>query len=81
MSSVHRLDPRGPAIYRCAQAGCQDCLNQLLEYHEGLIHLTVRQQAFGRPTTNCCRKGGWRSGGPSCATIPRGALPSPALPA
>ena len=50
MSSLHRLDPRGPAIYRCAQAGCQDCLNQLLEYHEGLIHLTVRQQASGNAT-------------------------------
>jgi len=48
MSSVHRLELNGPAIYLCAQAGCQECLNRLVEHHEGLIHLVLRQQHVGR---------------------------------
>lgn len=47
MSSVHRLDLNGPAAYLCAQAGCQECLNRLIEHHEGLIHLVLRQQHVG----------------------------------
>jgi RNA polymerase sigma factor (sigma-70 family) len=31
----------------CAQAGCRDCLNRLLEHHEGLIHFVLRQQYVG----------------------------------
>jgi len=48
MSSVHRLDLNGPAAYLCAQAGCQECLNRLVEHHEGLIHLVLRRQRVGR---------------------------------
>ncbi len=47
MSSVHRLDLDGPAAYLCAQAGCQECLNRLVEHHEGLIHFVLRQQHVG----------------------------------
>lgn len=47
MSSVHRLKLNGPAAYMCAQAGCQECLNRLLEHHEGLIHWVLRQQYVG----------------------------------
>ncbi len=47
MSSVHRLDLNGPAAYRCAQAGCRECLNRLIEHHEGLIHVVLRQQHVG----------------------------------
>lgn len=47
MSSVHCLDPKGPAAYLCAQAGCRECLNRLVEHHEGLIHLVLRQQYVG----------------------------------
>ncbi len=47
MSSVHQLVPAGLANYRCAQAGCQECLNRLLEEHEGLIHFVLRQQHVG----------------------------------
>jgi RNA polymerase sigma factor (sigma-70 family) len=47
MSSVHRLDPKEPTIYLCAQAGCQACLNELLAYHEGLIHFVLRRQYVG----------------------------------
>lgn len=47
MSSVHRLDLNGPAAYLCAQAGCRECLNRLIEHHEGLIHLVLRQQHVG----------------------------------
>jgi RNA polymerase sigma factor (sigma-70 family) len=48
MSSVHRLELTGPAAYRCAQAGCQECLNRLVEHHEGLIHRVLRRQYVGR---------------------------------
>ena len=37
MSSVHRLACEGPAIYVCAQAGCQACLERLLRHHQGLV--------------------------------------------
>ncbi len=47
MSSVHRLDLNGPAAYLCAQAGCRECLNRLIEHHEGLIHVVLRQQHVG----------------------------------
>lgn len=47
MSSVHRLDLNGPAAYLCAQAGCGECLNRLVEHHEGLIHWVLRQQHVG----------------------------------
>ena len=48
MSSVHRLELDGPAAYVCAQAGCQECLNRLVEHHEGLIHRVLRRQYVGR---------------------------------
>jgi RNA polymerase sigma factor (sigma-70 family) len=48
MSSLHLLDPQGSGIYHCAQAGCQACLNRLLEHHEGLIQVVVREQYLGR---------------------------------
>jgi RNA polymerase sigma factor (sigma-70 family) len=47
MCSVHRLDLNGPAAYLCAQAGCRECLNRLLEHHEGLVHFVLRQQHVG----------------------------------
>jgi len=47
MSSLHRLEPQGSEIYRCAQAGCQACLNRLLVHHEGLIQVVVRRQYLG----------------------------------
>ena len=48
MSSVHRLELNGPAAFLCAQAGCAECLNRLVEHHEGLIHRVLRQQYVGR---------------------------------
>lgn len=48
MSSVHCLELNGPAAYLCAQAGCRECLNRLVEHHEGLIHRVLRQQYVGR---------------------------------
>ncbi len=47
MCSVHRLECAGPAIYGCAQAGCRECLNGLVERHEGLVHVVLRQQYVG----------------------------------
>jgi len=47
MSEVHRLDPDGPAIFGCAQAGCRVCQDSLLRRHEGLIHCILHRQAGG----------------------------------
>ncbi len=47
MSIVHPLDLRGPAIFRCAQAGCAECVDRLLRQHEGLVHAVLRRQVCG----------------------------------
>lgn len=47
MSIVHPLDLRGPAIFRCAQAGCTECVDRLVRQHEGLVHTVLRRQACG----------------------------------
>ena len=47
MSEVHSLDLEGPAIYGCAQAGCQTCLEALILHHEGLVHFVLQQQFRG----------------------------------
>lgn len=47
MSVVHPLDLEGPAIYGCAQAGCQACLEALILRHEGLVHFVLQRQAGG----------------------------------
>jgi RNA polymerase primary sigma factor len=47
MSEVHHLDPDGPAIFGCAQAGCRVCQDTLLRRHEGLVHCILRRQATG----------------------------------
>jgi RNA polymerase sigma factor (sigma-70 family) len=47
MSIVHPLDLTGPAIFRCAQAGCAECGDRLLRQHEGLVHAVLRRQACG----------------------------------
>ena len=47
MSIVHPLDLAGPALFRCAQAGCAECVDRLLRQHEGLVHAVLRRQACG----------------------------------
>jgi RNA polymerase sigma factor (sigma-70 family) len=47
MSIVHSLDLAGPAIFRCAQAGCAECVTRLLRQHEGLVHAVLQRQACG----------------------------------
>ena len=37
----------GRALFRQAQAGCRDCLNELMERHDGLVHAVVRKQILG----------------------------------
>ena len=45
MSEEHQLDLEGPAIFGCAQAGCQACQEALVVRHEGLVHFFLHQQA------------------------------------
>jgi len=47
MSVVHSLDLEGPAALACAQTGCPACPETLLQRHEGLVHMVLRQQARG----------------------------------
>jgi RNA polymerase sigma factor (sigma-70 family) len=47
MSIVHPLELTGPAIFRCAQAGCIECGDRLVRQHEGLVHAVLRRQACG----------------------------------
>lgn len=47
MSIVHSLDPDGPAVFGCAQSGCQECPEALVRRHEGLVHVVLRRQSWG----------------------------------
>jgi RNA polymerase sigma factor (sigma-70 family) len=47
MSEVHPLDLEGPAVYGCAQSGCQACLEALILRHEGLVHFVLQRQSRG----------------------------------
>jgi len=37
----------GRALFRQAQAGCRECLNELMEQHDGLVQAVVRKQVLG----------------------------------
>ena len=47
MTIVHPFDRDGPAIFACAQSGCQDCLDTLMRRHDGLVHVVLRRQSRG----------------------------------
>lgn len=47
MYILHPRDVEKPAVFGCAQAGCRDCLNDLMRRHEGLVHEVLRRQSSG----------------------------------
>jgi RNA polymerase sigma factor (sigma-70 family) len=47
MSIVHPLHQNSGASFRCAQAGCRECLDALMGQHEGLVHTVLRRQWRG----------------------------------
>jgi len=47
MYIVHPLDVESPAIFECAQAGCEHCVEVLLRRHEKLVHAVLRRQWRG----------------------------------
>jgi len=58
MPIVHPLDPDDPAIFVCAQAGCQECLSCLLRRHEGLVVFIIARQAWnGLPFADLKQEG------------------------
>lgn len=58
MSVVHPLDLEGAAIFDCAQAGCQVCLEALLRRHEGLVHFVLhRQTRYGMTYDDLAQEG------------------------
>jgi len=50
MCIVHRMDTESPAVFACAQAGCETCVEALLKRHERLVHSVLRQQWRGDVT-------------------------------
>ena len=52
MCIVHPVDVECPAVFSCAQAGCETCVEGLLKRHEGLVHSVLRQQWRG--AVACC---------------------------
>ena len=47
MKSIPDCGQKGRERFRCAQAGCQECLNRLLQEHRGLVVAVVRRQWLG----------------------------------
>ena len=47
MCIVHSLDVEKPAIFACAQSGCRECVEALLQQHEGLVHYVLQRQKRG----------------------------------
>ena len=48
MCIVHPLDVESPAVFACAQAGCEVCVEALLNRHERLVHSVLRRQWRGK---------------------------------
>jgi len=47
MDSIHRPSREGSAQFRCAQSGCQECVEALLRQHRGLVLRVVARQWKG----------------------------------
>lgn len=47
MHSVQHLAEKGWEPFRCAQSGCQECVNELLQQHRKLVVAVVRRQWLG----------------------------------
>ena len=47
MCIVHQRGFPSPSTYECAQSGCRECLNGLMQRHEGLVHAVLRRQSSG----------------------------------
>lgn len=48
MPSIHRSKPEGSEQFRCAQSGCQECVEALLRQHWGLVLRVVARQWKGK---------------------------------
>jgi RNA polymerase sigma factor (sigma-70 family) len=47
MCIVHPVDVEKPAVFACAQSGCRECVEALLQRHEGLVHYVLQRQKRG----------------------------------
>jgi len=59
MLILHPIDPDDPIIFACAQAGCANCLERLLEQHAGLIPYLVQRQCPGQADYADLIQEGW----------------------
>jgi RNA polymerase sigma factor (sigma-70 family) len=44
---LHEDEVQSPAVFTCAQSGCEECLERLLRQHEGLVHTIIRRSWVG----------------------------------
>ena len=65
MSIVHLLEADHPANFACAQAGCRECLEQLMNQHERLVFAVLKGQWRGQAEyadrLQCGRIGLWQA--------------------
>ncbi len=47
MSIVHPMDTKSPAIFDCAQSGCRECQETLINHHKNLVLAVLRHQSSG----------------------------------
>ena len=47
MSIVHPMDIKSPAIFDCAQSGCQECQETLINHHKNLVLAVLHRQCSG----------------------------------
>lgn len=47
MNSIQECGQKGRERFACAQAGCQECVNALVQEHHGLVVAVVRKQWLG----------------------------------
>jgi RNA polymerase sigma factor (sigma-70 family) len=59
MCIVHQSDEGSPAVFACAQAGCETCLEALLKGHERLVHAILRRQWRGEVACADLLQEGW----------------------
>jgi RNA polymerase sporulation-specific sigma factor len=52
MSIVNQLEADHPANFTCAQAGCRECLEQLMVQHGRLVYAVVKRQYGGQVEYN-----------------------------
>ena len=78
MKSIQDCGEKGRERFRCAQAGCQECVNGLLLEHRKLVVAVVRKQWLGERAAyaDLVQEGNMLCGGRSWVLSRHGGWPS-----